>query len=1317
MKILRRKFIVYSTRLFISALTIAVLGLLPKMAGAQVPGCTKFSVGFQSDGQSVITARQLLENEPELPVYLTIRASNHNTIYEGQITDLDADIKLELCGYITKELIYELRNEAGFCSDTLLISIPPPPQMSGRKVEVLCSDALVAPGALIGDTFPHIEYPCGPIPELKVVEDFQEVKDCQNYDQPIQQVIYREIEGYDNWGQRFSTVDTIVVYKQPEITAYHIALDTVYNLYCGENEIFGPQILFENPISKTLDTLPLLKAVPASGRQVEFIASSFASMCNMSVEVNSTLINNTKCVKQYAVQLEFDQECYYADGTRPLASKPKKGLIRMERGRYRASFSVIDIDTLAPVISVEQRVVTSYTGSRGCEASLKVPSMTINEECSGVRRVTASVPGYFTVNLEQNRMGEWVPDENVILPKEGRVIMDNDTIIENAFKVYVEASDSCDLTSVDSFYVRVVDDTKPHVSILQNIRVGLTGELTWIDVSIMDEGSFDNCGVAMVLGRRTDWATAAHVELCDGLETDARVNPVEAHYASFLDDLKYSNESCTNWLYEEWQKDSMRVCNETLPDSLLPQIGGGWTTQIPFTCEDACQEIEVELLVLDNWCNWSTMRTTVKVRDKQPISLVQDLKSSVTMNCSSFTNYYADVVNRASVLNNYPAHDTARIAAFAALDSLMGGYVSVWQDLDGQMTTNDGHNVIPSEHQVIIKKDNCENYTQRKSVEVFDENKGEFVSRMQDVPMTRTVTANEEIENGIVAVNCSSSTYEKIFVDINECGIGTIRRRFYIAAGCGETGSGDWLSKNENRIEYVREQVIYVEPDCELGAGMLDMPAAVSAVDVCEIEKSANGNYIGELHPDFTGWPKYTWDKSCRDLGIGYQDKLFRLFGNNAIGQWKLVRNWKITDQCEDTDDGSVLNYEQILIINELDQCDSAANHYVISGRIQDPGGAPIENVSIRLHDGDDERLAAHSSIQGTYSISADKEQAYKVIPYKNDEMLKGISTFDLVMIQKDILNIKRLDNVYRRIAADINNNGVIDPADIIELRKAILRPDFKFSNNTSYQFRAAGSKSNFGDIENLDQNTNIDFVGIKIGDVNFSASTAVPTSRSRGMNMVLQDQWLQSDVTYRIPVRNNRAMDVLGFQFEWDLNEQDVASVSLSSGSVQVSTEDYAVLDEGKLTVSWFDIDERYFDQGEVLFYINIKTNRRTTLQELIRPSSEVLKTESYVEPGIVKDLSFTFRDMNRSVSHIQNIPNPFKDRTMIRFEQDRAETVVIDVHDVTGKMVLNRRIEGQKGFNEVIISGSELHGPGLYYYRISTSDQQWTNKMIYIR
>src|SRR5690606_11465019 len=114
------------------------------------------------DGQSVFQVKELLKNEPPLPLYLTIRSENHNRVYEGEITDLQANIEVELCAYVNQSLVFEIRNQDGTCSDTLRVSLPPLPELKGRKVAVLCTDPVVASGQLIGDTFPSFRYPCSP---------------------------------------------------------------------------------------------------------------------------------------------------------------------------------------------------------------------------------------------------------------------------------------------------------------------------------------------------------------------------------------------------------------------------------------------------------------------------------------------------------------------------------------------------------------------------------------------------------------------------------------------------------------------------------------------------------------------------------------------------------------------------------------------------------------------------------------------------------------------------------------------------------------------------------------------------------------------------------------------------------------------------------------------------------------------------------------------------------------------------------------------------------------------------------------------------
>ncbi len=66
---------------------------------------------------------------------------------------------------------------------------------------------------------------------------------------------------------------------------------------------------------------------------------------------------------------------------------------------------------------------------------------------------------------------------------------------------------------------------------------------------------------------------------------------------------------------------------------------------------------------------------------------------------------------------------------------------------------------------------------------------------------------------------------------------------------------------------------------------------------------------------------------------------------------------------------------------------------------------------------------------------------------------LNGLTTFDLVLISRHILNIQPLGSPYKLIAADVNRSSTIATLDLIQLRKLILNIDTDFVNNTSWLF------------------------------------------------------------------------------------------------------------------------------------------------------------------------------------------------------------------------------------------------------------------------
>ena len=74
--------------------------------------------------------------------------------------------------------------------------------------------------------------------------------------------------------------------------------------------------------------------------------------------------------------------------------------------------------------------------------------------------------------------------------------------------------------------------------------------------------------------------------------------------------------------------------------------------------------------------------------------------------------------------------------------------------------------------------------------------------------------------------------------------------------------------------------------------------------------------------------------------------------------------------------------------------------------------------------------------------------------PKKNIGYDNGVSTLDLVKIQKHILGKSPLESEMREVAADVNNDGKVSALDLLDIRKLIL------GKTTSSRKSEAGSSS-----------------------------------------------------------------------------------------------------------------------------------------------------------------------------------------------------------------------------------------------------------------
>ena len=145
--------------------------------------------------------------------------------------------------------------------------------------------------------------------------------------------------------------------------------------------------------------------------------------------------------------------------------------------------------------------------------------------------------------------------------------------------------------------------------------------------------------------------------------------------------------------------------------------------------------------------------------------------------------------------------------------------------------------------------------------------------------------------------------------------------------------------------------------------------------------------------------------------------------------------------------------------------------------------------------------VMAVTGANGTYTISSLTQGTNMRLSARPSTSIvgNGVTSTDLVLVVRHILSFSRFSDPYQILAADANNSGTITSSDLVEMRRVILEQSNGFSNNSNWRFLEASQDiaQNVANqqviqtisLSNLSSNaTGLDFIGVKIGDVNSSA-------------------------------------------------------------------------------------------------------------------------------------------------------------------------------------------------------------------------------------
>lgn len=414
---------------------------------------------------------------------------------------------------------------------------------------------------------------------------------------------------------------------------------------------------------------------------------------------------------------------------------------------------------------------------------------------------------------------------------------------------------------------------------------------------------------------------------------------------------------------------------------------------------------------------------------------------------------------------------------------------------------------------------------------------------------------------------------------------------------------------------------------------------------------------------------------------------------------------------------------------------DIAASLVGVQGTTENENKEPIEKVIVKTTSNGAGLPEYITTNTGKYSFYGIPYKGNVTIePLRKDDPLNGVSTIDLVLIQKHILGQASLNSPYKLIAADVNNNGAVDVIDLLELRKLILGIYENIPTSDSWRFipksytfadpSAPWSYPMKATLNAIDKDESIEFTGIKIGDVN---SSAVPHNligleareTKGGLVLTMKDQKVSRGEIVKIDITADHFDQYIGLQ--GTVMHDGFEVLNIYPGALTITRENIGVRkNQGHFTISWHQDKALSVSKNDILFTLELIANKETSLSESIAINSFSTKAESYHDVHKTYPLSIRFTDTHgKSITKselYQNYPNPFKQNTLITMQLAQSGFGTLSICDIQGRVVKSISKMWEKGYNEIKIDKSILNTPGIWYYKFDSKFYNATRKMVLI-
>jgi HYR domain/Dockerin type I domain len=420
-------------------------------------------------------------------------------------------------------------------------------------------------------------------------------------------------------------------------------------------------------------------------------------------------------------------------------------------------------------------------------------------------------------------------------------------------------------------------------------------------------------------------------------------------------------------------------------------------------------------------------------------------------------------------------------------------------------------------------------------------------------------------------------------------------------------------------------------------------------------------------------------------------------------------------------------------IVSIQDNQNVCAQDFTLSGQLLTWEYEPMSGVQVQMINGSTTSVQTNASGVFNYE-EAQANTAMQVKPYKNSNCSNGVSAWDLVLISKHILGTQKLTDPYKIIAADVNKSGGVSTFDMVQLKKIILNTDTAFSNNTSWRFVDANfvfpnptnpfssfiPETKFIEMV-MEDVSGLDFIGIKIGDVNGNANPngLLETDDRDDMDELvfeLEEKSFDEAEEVELIFRAKTPENLMAYQFtiELDTNylsfDKIIPAEDLQQSAPGADDFGLRLIQEGLITTQWINMQEQALGAETEFFRIKCTAKMAGRLSQAFQIHSKLTKASAYSadQEGRGVEMSVVSRFINKEqtatelvsqpVTAFTNYPNPCRTHTTLSIELAEDSAAEISILDQKGrecKRILTVLLQGQ---NDIHLDRRDLPASGWY-------------------